>query len=211
MKHIPSISGSLLATLVAGGLAFSASAAIDISKLPPPSDKTGLTYANDIQPLFKASCVRCHGQQRSRGGIHLDTLDGVLKGGDDGPILKVGDSAHSQLVAAISRLDPKSAMPPKQRNRPPGGPGGPGAPGGPPPGGPGGDAHPAGAPGDGGPGPGAGGPPPGGPEGMGGPGGPGGTNGPAGGPPRRPQGPPPKPLTAEEVGLVRAWIDQGAH
>jgi hypothetical protein len=23
-------------------------------------------------------------------------------------------------------------------------------------------------------------------------------------------GPPPKPLTAEQVGLVRAWIDQGA-
>jgi hypothetical protein len=35
---------------------------------------------------------------------------------------------------------------------------------------------------------------------AGGPGGPGGRN----------QGPPPKPLTPEEVGIVRAWIDQGA-
>jgi hypothetical protein len=41
---------------------------------------------------------------------------------------------------------------------------------------------------------GPGGPPPGGP----GPGG------------QRNFGPPPKPLTAEQVGLVRAWIDQGA-
>jgi hypothetical protein len=31
-----------------------------------------------------------------------------------------------------------------------------------------------------------------------------------GGPGPRPQGPPPKPLTPEQVGLVRAWIDQGA-
>ena len=43
-------------------------------------------------------------------------------------------------------------------------------------------------------------------------GGPGGTNGPAGGPggPGGQGGPPPKPLTPEQVGLVRAWIDAGA-
>jgi hypothetical protein len=37
----------------------------------------------------------------------------------------------------------------------------------------------------------------------------GGTNGFAGGG-KGPMGPPPKPLTPEQVGLVRAWIDQGA-
>lgn len=36
------------------------------------------------------------------------------------------------------------------------------------------------------------------------------TNAPAGAQGGRKQGPPPKPLTAEEVGIVRAWIDQGA-
>ena len=53
-------------------------------------------------------------------------------------------------------------------------------------------------PGHGGPG---GGRPPGGQQGGGGPGGPGGPGG---------FGPPPKPLTAEQVGLVRAWVDQGS-
>jgi hypothetical protein len=42
-----------------------------------------------------------------------------------------------------------------------------------------------------------------------------GDHGPGGPPPGGPGGqhnfgPPPKPLTAEQVGLVRAWIDQGA-
>ena len=51
--------------------------------------------------------------------------------------------------------------------------------------------------------------------GPGGPGGPGGSGGPPDakggpGPGQGKQGPPPKPLTPEEVGLVRAWIDQGA-
>jgi hypothetical protein len=53
-------------------------------------------------------------------------------------------------------------------------------------------------PGHGGPG---GGRPPGGQQGGGGPGGPGGPGG---------FGPPPKPLTAEQVGLMRAWVDQGS-
>jgi hypothetical protein len=66
-------------------------------------------------------------------------------------------------------------------------------------------------------GPGQGGPRgPGGPGGFGGPGpegrGPGGPDGGPrpDGPPPGEFGPPPKPLTAEQVSLVRAWIDQGA-
>ena len=167
MKSITTKTGLLLTALV-GGLSLTASA-IDTSKLPPPATKTGVTCAVDIQPLFKASCVRCHGTggRKPRGGIDLSSLAGVLKGGDDGAILKVGDSANSQLVAAISQLDPKSAMPPKQRaRRNAAGPGAPGA-------------------------------------AMN-------TNAPAGGTPPRPTPAVPKPLTADEVGLVRAWIDQGA-
>jgi Planctomycete cytochrome C len=63
------------------------------------------------------------------------------------------------------------------------------------PGGPGGGPRPGGPPGGGdGNAP----RPPGGQGGPGGPGGPGGF------------GPPAKPLTVEQVGLLRAWIDQGA-
>jgi hypothetical protein len=69
-------------------------------------------------------------------------------------------------------------------------------------GGPGGMGGPGGPGGPGRPGI-AGAPPVGGPQG--GPGGPGGSGGPGGG-----FGPPPKPLTPEQVGLIRAWIQQGA-
>jgi hypothetical protein len=154
---------------------------IDVSKLPPASDKQDLTFDKDIAPLFKASCVRCHGERRPRRDLRLDSLEGVLKGGQQGKMVIPGDSKNSLLVAAAARIDDKIAMPPKRRAR--GGPGGPGGPGngGPPPGQPGGAN--GGAPGAG-------------------PGGPGGGQGRG--------GPPAKPLTAEQVGLVRAWIDQGA-
>jgi hypothetical protein len=147
---------------------------IDVSKLPPASDQTDVAFDKDILPLLKASCVRCHGEQKPRGGLRLDTQEGVLKGGRDGKMVVPGDSKNSLLVAAAARIDDNIAMPPKRGPR--GGPGGPpsvppnGLPGGPAPGGP------------------AGGPS-------------------LGTPPPRPAA---KPLTAAQVGLLRAWIDQGA-
>ncbi len=172
----------------------------DLSKLPPPSDRTGLTFTNDIEPILKASCVNCHSGQRARAGLHLDTLEGALNGGmkNGQQIVDItpGKSETSPLVVAVARLDPHTAMPPMRRPRPvsPGGMGGPGGPGGP----DGGtNAPPANPP----PTPPNGPPPEGGAPGMAPP--PGGDGRPGG-------RPPPKPLTPEEVGLIRAWIDQGA-
>ena len=152
---------------------------IDVSKLPPTADKKGVTYAKDIRPIFEASCFRCHGEERQKGELRLDSLEAALKGGEDGKVIIPGASKKSLLVIAAARIDDETAMPPKPK---PGGPGGPGNR----PGGPGGRGGPGGSGGAGGG------------RGPGGPGGPGGF------------GPPPKPLTAEQVGLLRAWVDQGA-
>ena len=191
-----------LAGMVIGGATFAAD--IDWSKLPPAATTENVTFEKDIAPILKATCVRCHGAERPKAGLRLDTLEGILKGAKDGPALTAGDSANSLLVKSVSQLDPQIAMPPKPRGRR--GPGGPGGEMGRP---PGTNApaikEPARGP-DGGNegqpprfGGGAGDRPPGGPQG---------TNAPGQRP--RNSGPPAKPLTAEQVGLVRAWIDQGA-
>ena len=158
---------------------------VDLSKLPPAADKKAITYAKDIRPLFEASCLRCHGKEKAKGDLRLDSLEAVLKGGEAGKMVIPGDSKKSLLVVAAAQIDSEIAMPPKR------GPGGPGGPGGPT--GPGGRPS----------GPGGGNPPAGGP---GGPGGPGGAGRPGGGG----FGPPLKPLTSAQVGLIRAWVDQGA-
>jgi hypothetical protein len=165
-------------------------AEIDLSKLPAPAKKDGLTYAKDIRPMFEASCFRCHNGDKAKAGLHLDSLEGALKGSKEEKVIIPGKSKESPLVIAVAQLDEEKAMPPKFKpgRRGPGGPGGGGGFGGGP-----GSPPPGGAP--------AAGDPPG--QNGASPSGPGG--GPHGG-----FGPPPKPLTAEQVGLVRAWIDQGA-
>src|SRR3989441_4210783 len=111
---------------------------IDVSKLPPGADRKGVTYAKDIRPIFEASCFRCHGEERQKGDLRLDSLEAVLKGGEDGKVIVPGASKKSLLVIAASRIDDETAMPPKPKPGGPGGPGGRGGPGNRPPGGPGG-------------------------------------------------------------------------
>ena len=84
--------------------------------LPPASAKQGVTYASDIKPLLDASCVGCHGGDRPKAKLKLDSLDGILKGGMDGKVLTSGDSANSLLVlaAAHATKDHDQWMPPKR-------------------------------------------------------------------------------------------------
>jgi hypothetical protein len=113
--------------------------AVDLSKLPPASDKTGVTYATDIKPILDKSCLKCHGVEKAKAKLRLDSLEGALKGGEDGKVILPGNSAGSLLVHNVAHAGkPDDYMPPP-RNK---------------------------------------------------------ANIP--------------PLTKEEIGLIRAWIDQGA-
>src|SRR5438067_201907 len=126
MKSIPA-----LLTIGLAAITWSAWAAEpDLSKLPPPADKKGITYAKDIRPLFEASCFRCHGEERQKAELRLDSLDAVLKGSEDGKVIIPGNSAKSALVIAVSRLDEEKAMPPQPKPGQRGGPGGGGGRGG---------------------------------------------------------------------------------
>jgi hypothetical protein len=101
-----------LATLAAA-LSFALTAAADTA-LPPASTKTGLTYATDLKPIFDANCVKCHSGDKPRARLHMDTLEGILKGTKHGPIITVGDSTNSIIVKAVAHTadDKDDWMPP---------------------------------------------------------------------------------------------------
>ena len=88
-------------------------AKIDTSKLPPASTKSGVTYAADIKPIFDKSCIKCHGADKQKGKLRLDSLEASLKGGQDGKVIEPGKSADSMLVHNVAHLgDEDDYMPP---------------------------------------------------------------------------------------------------
>jgi hypothetical protein len=106
------------AILVVAAISTAAFAAdVDTSKLPPPSTKTGVTYANDIKPIFDASCIKCHGAEKPKGKLRLDSLEGVLKGGKDGKAVEPGNSAKSALVQNVAHLGDEDDFMPPPKNK----------------------------------------------------------------------------------------------
>ncbi|MBL9136051.1 MAG: DUF1549 domain-containing protein [Verrucomicrobiales bacterium] len=83
-----------------------------LAKLPPPASRT-VDFDKDIRPILEASCVKCHGRGKSKGGFQLDTRETFLKDGDSGPAVKLGDSAGSYLIHLVSGLDEDDIMPQK--------------------------------------------------------------------------------------------------
>lgn len=106
--------------LIAAGMTASAVAAdkVDVSKLPPVAKQQGVTYAKDIQPIFEKSCVKCHGPEKQKGKIRVDSLEATLKDGEHGPIVVKGKSAESALVHSVARLNEDEAMPPEGKGDP---------------------------------------------------------------------------------------------
>ena len=50
-------------------------------------------FENKIRPIFQENCFKCHSVDagKSKGGLTLDTKAGLLKGGENGPIVVPGD------------------------------------------------------------------------------------------------------------------------
>lgn len=109
-----------LIILLTASLTLGAAAAdkVDTSKIPPAITKEGVTFAKDIKPLFEKSCVKCHGPEKQKGKLRLDSLEATLKGGENGELLKKGKSADSPVVHAVARLDADAAMPPDGKGDP---------------------------------------------------------------------------------------------
>jgi hypothetical protein len=89
---------------------------IDVSKLPAPSDRKGVTYESDIKPILDKSCIKCHGaEKKPKAKLRLDSLKGVLKGGEDGKVVEPGKSEKSMLIINVAHLgDEDDWMPPPE-------------------------------------------------------------------------------------------------
>ncbi len=59
-------------------------------------------FRNTIQPLLTEHCVKCHGGEKTKGDFDLTTREGLLRGGADGPSVKLYDARSSRLFELVS-------------------------------------------------------------------------------------------------------------
>jgi hypothetical protein len=72
-------------------------------------------FEKRVRPVLVERCYECHSQQAKKigGKLLLDTRDGVLAGGRQGPALVPGNPRESLLIRAVRHEDKDFRMPPK--------------------------------------------------------------------------------------------------
>src|SRR5262245_6147340 len=69
-----------------------------------------ISFSRDIQPIFAATCWKCHGTSVQLSKLDLRSRDAALKGGERGAALVPGKSSESRLYRVVAGLE-KPAMP----------------------------------------------------------------------------------------------------
>ena len=71
-------------------------------------------FENKIRPILSDACYGCHSEARnkSKGGLHLDSREAMLRGGDTGPTLVPGHPEQSLLITAVRYQAEDLQMPP---------------------------------------------------------------------------------------------------
>ncbi len=74
-------------------------------------------FESKIRPVLVEKCYKCHAadSEKIKGGLVLDTREGIRMGGDSGHAVVPGNLAESLLVAALHYKDEDLEMPPKER------------------------------------------------------------------------------------------------
>ncbi len=68
-------------------------------------------YLAEIKPLLERKCYACHGAQKQKGGLRLDTGNLIRKGGESGAALVTGNPEDSLLLKKVSATDETERMP----------------------------------------------------------------------------------------------------
>src|SRR5215210_8645482 len=84
-------------------------ACVHAASAAAPSDLAQLDFfEKKIRPVLAEQCYECHSAsaKKLKGGLLLDTREGVLKGGDSGPAIVPGKPAKSLLLTTMKHEDP---------------------------------------------------------------------------------------------------------
>ncbi len=83
---------------------------------PPPDAAAVEFFEKEVRPILANRCVACHGPEKQKSELRLDSRAAALAGGLTGPAVEPGKPEESLLVEAIGygealKMPPKSKLP----------------------------------------------------------------------------------------------------
>ncbi len=84
-----------------------------------PTRAFAVDFVRDVQPIFQASCIKCHGAEKKLGQLRLDAKVLALKGGASGAVIVPGKGTESVLYKLLLAADEDERMPRKGPPLPP--------------------------------------------------------------------------------------------
>ena len=73
-----------------------------------------IDFAQDVKPILESACLSCHGPEKPKGDLRLDTKAGAMKGGKKGVVIVPGKATDSPLYKSTTlAAGDEDIMPPK--------------------------------------------------------------------------------------------------
>lgn len=75
-------------------------------------------YGDLVAPVLAAKCGSCHGEEKQKGKLRVDSFEAIMKGGSEGASVVAGDPNDSPLVLRVYLpLDDDEHMPPENKEQ----------------------------------------------------------------------------------------------
>jgi mono/diheme cytochrome c family protein len=72
-------------------------------------------FERKVRPLLAENCYSCHGEEKQKGKLRLDSPAAIKAGGESGSVVVPGKPDESRMILAVSYKDEDLKMPPKTR------------------------------------------------------------------------------------------------
>lgn len=85
---------------------------------PAPASDEKLVFQHVILPIFEAKCNKCHGEEKQKGELRLDTFEFTMQGGENGDNIVAGKPSDSLTMQRIDLpTDDDEHMPPDGKDQ----------------------------------------------------------------------------------------------
>lgn len=86
---------------------------------PLPNVQEAIAYNDVIRPILQTKCYSCHNANKKKGGLRMDDILLLMKGGKNGKVIDLDLTDSSELLQRLLLpVDNEDHMPPKEKPQP---------------------------------------------------------------------------------------------